>query len=1099
MMPGKKNSLLPDAAHISNDVTKGSTNISKTFATAEFPSRSDAKLSSLGSVFGRDNFIGGPVTTATIRFPPKYIAAALLDEDLTTTKYNYLKSLGRVVFARGPWIESHPLVPAYNTPVGNDDQLQDNNTFEDKSCYKTLAFGNTAGGGTSTFETVNGMIFSSSSSSALSYLNDDSSSSRVESTHSINRRISVVAFGGRRISFLSGGGLWANCDLNKKDGNSDAQDDFVSIPVAKTDSLTSSYLEISDWIHDVRLLKVELPQENNQPNQSAFLLAIGTMNNTCDIFGFHSSTRDEQEILQPTRLQCITCDVRCITYSLSFHGWDNTCVLSSDAQLPSLAVASGTVFSEIVVWDISQEVKVDEESLDRLVQRWLANITADTNSIKASRIRRTSLHRLKGHLGSIFSVHFSPCGQYIATTSDDRTVRLFQLQPMDESKSGTNWNLVWTGWGHTARVFDVSFVFPSYDHGDEPSHPTLVSAGEDGTARIWSPPQTKEVTYPLRGHDCESVWTVDVREGIIVTGGNDGCVKLWDLNSRMRRDIRTFVVPKDLPITSTNSEETTSSEATTSKPRKKQKKKPKLSGQLICGMELCKGHILVVATRAGGLFSLDIKRNTWTNYKCWHDDVISSEDESKLQVDPTTGTCISVSPSAASAILGTTEGWLVVASLEPSCDSSSQCKNAFRCPSYRPVQSISWVDEDNAVVFYARGSVIWFKMEEIPVPLHIMTLGTPGIPLSFAYDYKHSIYIGDSRGNLAYFDISQSSRNETAPTSVLKAHAKEHVTAVSVMKSGIIVSVGNDGCMHQSKVANDGQLHRLVSIPVPAASGLNHIATDLGQEASCLTEDGMNVYQPNGQENVILGGFYGNDYVVIDNINGYEFVRIPTGGRQKRQEFHIGFSNGYSHAMAICTGQKDGSNVIDFHSSQFFDETSALPRPLHQMFDTLYSIGHSYHAETINDVSWVKRGDKRYLLSGSNDCSVKLMKFRNNAIVAAKELPPHESCVRGVCTSSHPTTNTSLLVTCGGKLTMEFYLLDHSSEDLDSSVSTLSSYRTTGSKATIDHRMNVVRSVPLFSDRNHHLVVSGDSEGNLHVVMVSEFTNIRHTTVGKIL
>ncbi|KAL7435650.1 hypothetical protein ACHAXM_004864 [Skeletonema potamos] len=1055
-------------AHLtqSRSATQGRANITRTSTTAEFPLQRDDRL----SVLRRDAYVGGPVTTATIRFPPKHIADAL-DEN-QTSKHNHLKSLGRVVFARGPWIESHPLVPSYRAA----ESKSITQALEDKSCYKTIAFGgfgNTAGGGTSTFETISGMIFPSSSSSALSYLND-SSSSRVESSHSINTRISVVAFGGRRISFLSGGGLWSNTYLNQHK-ISDAIDEFVLIPIAKTDTLASSSFEISDWIHDIRLLNVELPQENKQ---SAFLLAVGMTNNNCEIFGFHSLTRDEQEILQPARLQCITSDVRCITYSLTFHGWDNTRLLSSDAQIPSLAIASGTVFSEIVVWNINpHEDKDDEQCLDRLVKRWLAN----TNSIKASRIRRTSLHRLRGHLGSIFSVRFSNCGRYIASTSDDRTVRLFQQQLVDESKSDTKWNLIWTGWGHTARVFDVSFAYPSFDYGDEPSHPILVSAGEDSTTRIWNPLQTKEVTHPLRGHDCESVWTVDFCDDIIVTGGNDGCVKLWNLDICMmqgRGDIKTFVVPKDPTNTPTSSDETTTSEVTMTKPRKKQKKKPKVSGQLICGMELYKGHKLVVATRAGGLFTLDLRQNTWTKHKCWHDNVISSEDKSKLQVDATTGTCISVSPSAAIVIVGTTEGWLVVASLDSSNDSSSICNYAFRCPSYHPVQSISWIDDDNVVVFYARGSVIWFKMEETLVPLHILALGTPGIPLSFAYDYKQSMYIGDSRGNLAYFDISQSYLNEIAPTSVLKAHAKEHVTAVSVMASGIIVSVGNDGCMHQSKVAN-GKLQRLVSIPVPATTGLKHI---------------WNVFQTNGQENVILGGFYGNDYVVTDNVNGYEFVRIETGGRQKRQDFQIGFSNGF-HAMAICTG-----NVIDVHSSQLFHETSALPRSRYQMIDKLYSIGHSYHAETVNDAAWIECGNKpAYFLSGSNDCSVKLLEFRNGTFASAKELPPHESCVRGVCASSHPTTNTSLLVTCGGKLTMEFYLLDHSSADIDSSVSALCSYRTTGSKATIDHRMNAVRSVPLPSGTNYHLVVSGDSEGNIHVVIVSELPKSRNTTIGEIL
>ena len=900
-----------------------------------------------------------------------------------------------------------------------------------------------------------------------------------------------------------------------------------------------------------------------------------------------------------------------MTYSLSFHGWDEEDAAAaalagglsvnsnSTLMIPPLTIASGTVFGEILVWGavVSSGSKReneekgacvendDDDILSTIVTKWLLDVdsTTDENGAvysaqqrhKTSRTRVVPSHRLAGHLGSVFSVKFGHGGKYIASTSDDRTVRLWKLIPladtnngdetstslhiMHDSQSSTQYSytLAWIGWGHTARVWDVAFAAPSsilnQQNNNNDAHPLLVSAGEDSTARVWSPlTSEKEIASPLRGHRCESLWAVDVCEGVVVTGGNDGCVKLWDLESRTRQtqlvrdclgsqeknmglndnrkdDVITFIVPKDPPrksVTANNndtsgakSDGANNTDVLPTAHKAKSKKKPKSKGQIICGMDFCSdknGQVenkLLIATRAGGIFSLDLVHKSWTTHNTWSKNVLAFGNESVVDMDPSTGTCIGVHPSGDRVIVGTTEGWLILSSLPKNLHSNM----AFRAPSYRPAQSIYWIDDSNLLVFYARGAVIWWKFDsDLPEILHILTLGTNAIPLSFAYDAENeSMFIGDTRGNLAYFNLknayqlsdgSAECASVRNPDSLLnKVHDKEHITGITILRSsGIIVSIGNDGKLNQCKMDARGQLQKVLSIPIPGVTGLRHV---------------WNVCHPNGDESAIIGGYFGNDFVMIDSLRGYEFLRIPTGGRQQRHEFFFSFASNtneslrfpFIYGMAVSTGLKDGYNSIDFHRSHLFEEASNSMDydNCSECIQSFYSIGSPLHAEAVNDTCWVECGyDSTYLLSGSNDCSVKLSRFENNKFITVSELPPHESCVRGVCSSQHPSSHLSLLVTCGGKLSMEFYLLDHENSKgatnqsfgpIDSCVSFLCSYRTLG-KTKIDHRMNAVRAVPLLpNDNQSHLVVSGDSDGNLHLVVISEFVVERRTTIGKIL
>lgn len=165
----------------------------------------------------------------------------------------------------------------------------------------------------------------------------------------------------------------------------------------------------------------------------------------------------------------------------------------------------------------------------------------------------TGVKELKGHTGWLTDVAVSPDGALLATSSEDKTVRIWDSATFTELRK-----LV----GHADEVTGVAFLTNkghlatgSLDgtiriwkvetgetirelRGHEgavrmvrysPDHPWLASAGDDGTVRLWSC-ESDQHGPVLRGHNGRVNCVAFSHDGKrLATAGADGTARIWDV------------------------------------------------------------------------------------------------------------------------------------------------------------------------------------------------------------------------------------------------------------------------------------------------------------------------------------------------------------------------------------------------------------------------------------------------------------------------------------------------------------------------------------------------------------------------------------------
>ncbi|BAZ09989.1 WD-40 repeat protein [Calothrix sp. NIES-4071] len=182
-------------------------------------------------------------------------------------------------------------------------------------------------------------------------------------------------------------------------------------------------------------------------------------------------------------------------------------------EIKALATSADALFAsnkqlDALVGAIKAKRKLQEQG--QVIQ----GLDLEVNSVLERTVFGAVEHnRLTGHHSGVLGVDISPDGQTIATSSPDRTIKLWK-------RDGT---LLKTLTGNKAAVFKVKF---------SPDGKIIGSICIDGAIKLWKLDGT--LLKKIKGHE-GAVWDVafNANGNMIVSGGADGSIKVWKLDNNI--------------------------------------------------------------------------------------------------------------------------------------------------------------------------------------------------------------------------------------------------------------------------------------------------------------------------------------------------------------------------------------------------------------------------------------------------------------------------------------------------------------------------------------------------------------------------------------
>lgn len=246
------------------------------------------------------------------------------------------------------------------------------------------------------------------------------------------------------------------------------------------------------------------------------LLAVGLSNNSLEVYAVDPSGGPHRLLGRRQSAE------QCLLYSMHLHRLQpaeagEVEAASSDTVAPRAGssaaqylVAGGTVFLDVVIW----AAEVSTEAASRP-----APPTPASNGCRPAAANEAAtglaplLYRLKGHDGSIHNVRWGADATVLASCSDDRTLRIWDVpQPYRSSAAAGASN------GRAAGCADAGAG------GAEPLHPPQPGQRDNVVREL----QPRHVLY---GHTARLWGTAFAGAAAVVSASEDCTCRVWDLQS----------------------------------------------------------------------------------------------------------------------------------------------------------------------------------------------------------------------------------------------------------------------------------------------------------------------------------------------------------------------------------------------------------------------------------------------------------------------------------------------------------------------------------------------------------------------------------------
>ncbi|KAE8612311.1 hypothetical protein XENTR_v10012808 [Xenopus tropicalis] len=695
--------------------------------------------------------------------------------------------------------------------------------------------------------------------------------------------------------------------------------------------------ELHDWIWDVQWLGDCL-------KPAAYLgLALG--HNSVALYDF----------LSGKVLKEVHCAEKCILYSACFYGhsWEE------------LVLVSGTVFNQLVVWGVSDPTNKDGRTEPR--------------------------QRISGHNGVIFSIFYKKKRGLLASASDDRSLRIWDVGDLVAKSFDVKCLLVL--YGHQSRVWSVKLL-----------HENIISIGEDSACIVWN--YQGDIVSHFKGHKGRGIRAVAVqgREDLVATGGADSAIRLWQINGKSSRSNELL----SLQFSSSHSPGA-----------------PK-------AIAMVDTTLLIVMTDLGSIYTYDFISKKWSfiltdeNYKSYCQlDIYKTSNNVLCAIGNITGEIkiFSLSSPKIFKDLKCHQGKIHSLSwVAPLCPGSFTCglfssgpyglmvclevtcvsgyvesvaeKGRFVLPAckQRWHTSVAFLpDEEFIVCGDRRGSLMLFPMNATNRGQDLFQGAIQSE--SGALHLKENVddFVGEQRPNCP--STACSVLSVEGPVSLLFGiHGKLGVTSISC-HSGFVYSTGRDGFYRQLKVER-GQLTLLRKLK--SCKGMEWI------ERLSFTADG----------NLLVMGFHATDFVVWSTRTNEKLHCVPCGGGHRSWSYR---KEEHTEVFAYIKS----CDIFAYLSHPVGKTQSILKEPVHGREITCVKYAGSLKTYEHLHV----------LLTSSEDTTVNILCFNaaTNSLYQLSTISDHISSVKALALAQtkpcfqQDSSLSAVLFSAGGRAEIECY------------------------------------------------------------------------------